>query len=309
MAERRIPISTPSGDFTVWTNTQGSNPRTRLLLLHGGPGASAEYFEGLTADLVAAGVEVIEYDQLGSVRSDQPDDSSLWNLARFVDEVEQVRVALNLGPDDFFILGHSWGGLLGIEYALTHGEQLKGLIVSNMMSSIPEYNRYATEIFMPSMDQMALARIKELEASEQFSDPEYEELLMEHHYIHHVLRMPADQWPEPVTRSFGNINQAVYAPMQGPSELGASGLLVGWDRFGDLPRIDVPTLVISAEHDTMAPAHMRAMAEVLPQGRLLHCPEGSHMAMWDDRQTYTQGVLDFLDAVDRGKSFGAASGM
>jgi proline iminopeptidase len=114
--------------------------------------------------------------------------------------------------------------------------------------------------------------------------------------------MPADQWPEPVTRSFGNINQAVYVPMQGPSELGASGLLVDWDRFGDLPRIDVPTLVISAEHDTMAPAHMRAMAEALPQGRLLHCLEGSHMAMWDDREAYTQGVLDFLHAVDRGES-------
>jgi proline iminopeptidase len=300
MTERRIPISTPSGDFNVWTNTQGSNPRIRLLLLHGGPGASAEYFEGLTEDLVAAGIEVIEYDQLGSVRSDQPDDTSLWDLDRFVDEVEQVRVALDLDRNDFFILGHSWGGLLGIEYALAYGENLKGLIVSNMMSSIPEYNRYAREVFMPSMDQVALARIQELEANEEFANPEYEELLMEHHYVHHVLRMPADQWPEPVTRSFGNINQAVYVPMQGPSELGASGLLVEWNRFGDLPSIDIPSLVISAEHDTMAPDYMRAMAEALPHGRLLHCPEGSHMAMWDDREVYTQGVLDFLHSVDRG---------
>jgi proline iminopeptidase len=296
MAERRIPISTPSGDFTVWTNSQGSSPRIRLLLLHGGPGASAEYFEGLTADLVAADVEVIEYDQLGSVRSDQPDDSSLWNLARFVDEVEQVRVALDLGPDDFFILGHSWGGLLGIEYALTHGEQLKGLIVSNMMSSIPAYDRFAREVIMPTMDPTALARIQEIEAAEDYANPEYEALLMEHHYVHHVLRKPADEWPEPVTRSFAHLNPAIYVPMQGPSELGSTpqASLYTWDRFDDLTGIAVPTLVIGAEHDTMDPAHMRAMADRLPRGSYLHCPDGSHMAMWDDPEVYVAGVLDFV---------------
>lgn len=298
MAERRIPISTPVGDFTVWTNTHGSNPRMRLLLLHGGPGATAEYFEGLTAALAAEGVEVIEYDQLGSFRSDQPDDASLWDLGRFIGEVEQVRVALGLDRDSFYLLGHSWGGLLGIEYALAHGQHLKGLIVSNMMASIPEYNRYAREVFMPAMDQTALARIQELEAAGQFTDPEYEELLMEHHYVHHVLRAPAEEWPEPVVRSFGHLNQAVYVPMQGPSELGASGLLVEWDRFDSLPDIEVPTLVISGEHDTMAPDYMRSMSEVLPQGRLLHCPEGSHMAMWDDAEVYAQGVLAFLRDVD-----------
>ena len=95
MSERRIPISTPVGQFEVWTRTTGNNPKARLLLLHGGPGASAEYFESLAASLVAAGIEVIEYDQLGSYRSDQPTDTSLWDLDRFVDEVEQVRIACN----------------------------------------------------------------------------------------------------------------------------------------------------------------------------------------------------------------------
>jgi proline iminopeptidase len=298
MSERRIPITTPLGEFTVWTNTQGSNPSARLLLLHGGPGATDEYFEGLTASLVAQGIEVIEYDQLGSHRSDQPTDTSLWTLERFVDEVEQVRVALGLDRDDFYLLGHSWGGLLGIEYALAHGQHLKGLIISNMMSSIPEYNRYANDVLMPTMDQDVLARVKELEATGRYTEPEYEELLMEHHYVLHVLRAPADEWPEPVVRSLGHTNQQVYVLMQGPSELGASGLLVEWDRFADLPQIDVPAMVISAEHDTMDPAHMRAMAEALPQGRLLHCPDGSHMAMWDDAEVYAQGVLDFIREVD-----------
>ena len=291
---RMVPVETPSGTHRVWTKRVGDNPRVRLLLLHGGPGATHEYFEGFDSYLPAAGVEYYYYDQLGSAYSDQPDDPSLWTIERFVDEVEQVRVALGLGPDDFFLLGQSWGGVLALEYALAHQDQLKGLVISNMMSSIPAYNRYAETVLMPPMDQDALAEIKALEASGRTDDPRYEELLMEQHYRHHVLRLPPEQWPEPVVRSFGHINPAIYVPMQGPSELGASGVLADWDRTADLPRIDVPTLVIGGAHDTMDPANLREMADLLPRGRYLHCPEGSHLSMYDDQETYMAGLIGFL---------------
>jgi len=294
---RMVPVETPSGTFRVWTKRVGNNPRIRLLLLHGGPAATHEYFECFDSWLPAAGVEYYYYDQLGSHYSDQPDDPSLWEVDRFVDEVEQVRRALGLGPDDFFLLGHSWGGVLALEYALRHQEQLKGLVVSNMMASIPAYNRYAETVLMPPMDQAALAEIKRLEAEGRTDDPTYEALLMEHHYVHHVLRLPAEQWPEPVVRSFSHINQAIYVPMQGPSELGASGVLADWDRTADLARIDVPALVISGTHDTMDPAAMAEMAEALPQGRLLHCSTGSHLSMYDDQRTYLQGLIAFLHDV------------
>jgi hypothetical protein len=86
---RLIPISTPKGKFNVWTKRFGHNPRIRLLLLHGGPGATHEYFEALEHALGAEGIELIYYDQLGSAYSDQPKDASLWTVERFVDEVEQ----------------------------------------------------------------------------------------------------------------------------------------------------------------------------------------------------------------------------
>ena len=291
---RMVPVETPSGTFRVWTKRVGNNPSIRLLLLHGGPGATHEYFEAFDSWLPAAGVEYYCYDQLGSHYSDQPADASLWQVDRFVDEVEQVRRALDLGPDDFFLLGHSWGGVLAIEYALRHQEHLKGLIVSNMMASIPAYNRYAESVLMPPMDQAALAEIKRLEAEGRTDDPQYEALLMQHHYVNHVLRLPAEEWPEPVVRSFAHLNQDIYVPMQGPSELGASGVLLDWDRTADLDRIDVPALVISGAHDTMDPAAMAEMAEALPQGRLLHCPQGSHMSMYDDQRTYMEGLIAFL---------------
>src|SRR5580704_11899689 len=115
---RMIPIDTPSGSFRVWTKRIGNNPDLKVLLLHGGPGCTHEYLEACDSYLPAAGVEYYYYDQLGSGRSDQPDIASLWELDRFVDEVEQVRSALGLNQDNFVLYGQSWGGILAMEYAL-----------------------------------------------------------------------------------------------------------------------------------------------------------------------------------------------
>ena len=293
---RRIPIETPRGTFTVWTKRIGRNPRIRLLLLHGGPGATHEYFEALESYLGAEGIEFIYYDQLGSAYSDQPTDDSLWTTARFVDEVEQVRRALGLTRNDFFLLGHSWGGILAVEYALAHQEHLKGLVISNMMMSIPEYNRYATEVLATGMDPVVVREIHELESKGEFDSARYMELLLPNFYAKHVCRL--DEWPDAVNRTFARLNREVYVLMQGPSEFGASGRLARWDRTGDLGRIAVPTLVIGAAHDTMDPEHMRRVADAVPGGSFLLCPNGSHMAIWDDQQTYAAGLIAFLRAVD-----------
>jgi proline iminopeptidase len=295
---RMIPVTTPRGTFRVWTKTVGKNPRIRVLLLHGGPAATHEYFEAFDSFLPQEGIEYVYYDQLGSSYSDQPDEPELWRLPRFVEEVEQVRAALGLGRDGFFLLGHSWGGILALEYALKYPQHLKGLVISNMMASIPAYNDYARRVLMPAMDQAALREIQRLEAEKRTDDPRYMALLMPHHYEKHILRMPAADWPEPVNRSFEHMNLKIYVPMQGPSELGASGLLEDWDRTKDLGKIAVPTLVIGAAHDTMDPAHMKWMAEQLPNGRHLHLPNGSHMAMYDDQEAYFAGLVRFLRDVD-----------
>jgi len=294
-------VDTPKGRFRVWTKRVGDNPRIKLLLLHGGPGGTHEYFEAFEDYFPDAGIEYYFYDQLGSAHSDQPDEPDLWEVPRFVDEVEQVRRALGLDQSNFFLLGHSWGGILAIEYALAHQQHLKGLIISNMMSSIPAYNDYANEVIMPALDQEALAEIKRLEADGKYDDPRYMELLIPHHYTQHFLRMPPDEWPDSVNRMFAHLNQSVYIPMQGPSELGASGKLVKWDRTEDLKKITVPTLVIGARHDTMDPAHMEWMAHEVKQGRYLFCPNGSHLSIYDDQKTYVEGIMSFLNDVDSGQ--------
>jgi proline iminopeptidase len=290
---KQIPIETPKGTFRVWTKRVGNNPRIKLLTLHGGPGCTHEYLEGFDSWLPGAGVEYYYYDQLGSYYSDQPDDPDLWELDRFVEEVEQVRRALGLDQDNFFLYGQSWGGVLAVEYALKYQQHLKGLVISNMMMSIPAYNDYAKNVLMPRMDQDKLAEIQRLEAAGDVGE-RYMELLMEQHYVHHVLRFPEAEWPEPVQRMFKHMNNDVYVPLQGPSELGASGKLEHWDRTADLPRLTVPTLTIGGAHDTMDPEHMRWVSTQVQDGAYLHCPNGSHLGQYDDQETYMRGLIDWL---------------
>ncbi len=295
-----IPIETPKGKFNVWTKRIGNNPKIKLLLLNGGPGATHEYFECFENFLLPEGVELIYYDQLGCGLSDNPKDTAMWDLSRFVEEVEQVRKALNLNKDNFYLLGHSWGGILAMQYALKYQDNLKGLIISNMMSSCPAYGKYAQEVLAPQFDQKILDTIRQIEAKGDFANPKYMELLMPNFYAKHICRIPIDQWPEPMNRALSKINQSLYVTMQGPSEFGIGGNLINWDVSKELPKIKTPTLTIGGKHDTMDPEHMKWMSTQVQHGRNITCPNGSHMSMYDDQKNYFPGLIQFIKDVDGG---------
>lgn len=295
-----IPIETPKGKFNVWTKSIGNNPKIKLLLLNGGPGATHEYFECFENFLLPEGFEIIYYDQLGCGLSDDPKDTSMWDLPRYVEEVEQVRKALGLNKDNFYLLGHSWGGILAMQYALKYQENIKGLIISNMMSSCPAYGKYAQDVLAPQFDQKVLDTIRQLEAKGDFENPKYMELLIPNFYAKHICRIPIDKWPEPINRSFAKINHSLYVTMQGPSEFGISGKLTNWDVSKQLPTIKTPTLTIGGTFDTMDPEHMKWMSTQVQHGRFLLCPQGSHMDMYDDQPHYFPGLIQFIKDVDAG---------
>jgi len=295
-----FPIETPKGKFNIWTKRIGNNPKIKVLLLNGGPGATHEYFECFESFFPQEGIEFIYYDQLGCGLSDNPKDTSMWDLPRYVEEVEQVRKTLHLTKDNFYLLGHSWGGILAMQYALKYQDNLKGLIISNMMSSCPAYGKYAQEVLAPQFDPKILDTIRQIENKGDFENPKYMELLMPNFYAKHICRIPLEQWPEPMSRSFNKMNQSLYVTMQGPSEFGVGGNLVNWDITKQLPQIKVPTLTIGGKHDTMDPEHMKWMSTQVQQGRYLLCPEGSHMSMYDDQSHYFPGLISFIKDVDAG---------
>lgn len=288
-----VTIDTPKGKFKVWTKRIGNNPKIKLLLLTGGPGLSHEYLECVESFLPKEGIEFIYYDQLGTGFSDNPNDSAMWDLPRYVEEVEQVRKALNLDKDNFYLLGHSWGGILGMQYALKYQSNMKGLIVSNMMASCPKYGEYS-KVLEKQMNTDVLKVIKDLEAKKDYANPKYMDLLMNNFYNQHILRKPINEWPEPVNRASSRLNQSLYVTMQGPSELGISGKLTNWDVSSQLSSITIPTLVIGAKYDTMDPEYMKWMSTQFKKGTYLYCSNGSHMCMYDDQETYFKGLIDFL---------------
>lgn len=299
---KMIPISTPAGNFKVWTKTVGNNPKIKVLLLHGGPGLTHECFESFDGFFPQESIEYIYYDQLGSYYSDQPSDNRLWTNERFVEEVEQVRKALKLDNTNFYLLGQSWGGILAMEYALKYQKNLKGLIISNMMASAPEYNQYAEKVLGPQLDPEVLQQIKAIEANNDFGNPKYSELLFKYYYTQHILRKPLDAWPESINRAFKHLNSNVYVFMQGQSEFGITGnaTLKDWDVKSRLKALKVPTLSIGSKYDTMDPDHMKWIANEVQNGRFLFCPNGSHLSQYDDQEHYFPGVIQFLKDVDNG---------
>lgn len=279
--------------YEVWTKRYGNSPM-KVLVLHGGPAGTHEYLESFQSFFPAANIEFYEYDQLGSYYSDQPDDMSLWTIERFVEEVEQVRIALGLNQDNFILLGQSWGGILAMEYALKYQQHLKGLVVCNMTADFHKYAAYNAKLraqLRPSL----IDSLDMYEQAEDYSNPIYLEMVEKEFYTKHVCRIYP--FPEPVSRSFSHFNMEVYTYMQGPSEFVPGGILKDWSVWDRLNELTVPTLTVGAEHDTMNPEEMEEMSTLVQDGTYLHCPNGSHLALWDDQEVFMNGVISWIHQV------------
>lgn len=288
-----IPID--GGKFKVWTKKIGAG-KIKVLTLHGGPGITHEYFECFEDFLPQHGIEFYYYDQLGSTYSDQPDDPSLWTIDRFREEVEQVRQALGL--TDFYLLGHSWGGMLGIEYALKYQKHLKALVISSMTASIPSYMAYAAKL-RAALPPETIAILDKYESKNDYNNPEYEKAMFETVYRRHICRL--DPWPDPVLRAFKHLSAQVYNTMQGPNEFVITGTFKDWDRWKDLPRITVPTFLPVGRFDEMNVEDIQREGRLIPRSRVHICEKGSHLCMWDDQESYFRGLLKFIDDVEGGR--------
>lgn len=281
-----IPVA--GGKHKVWTKRVGHGP-LKVLLLHGGPGFSHDYLEAMESFLPQAGIEIIYYDQLGCGNSDHPDDPSLWTLPRYLEELEEVRAGLGL--DHFVLYGHSWGGMLAIEYALHHQKRLRGLVISNMTAGIASVLKNLDAI-KRQLPAPVLAQLLELEARKAYDAPEYAAIMMEHLYPKAICRI--QPWPDAVNRAFAKVNTAVYHRMQGRSEFVIDGNLKDWERWDRLHEITVRTLAIGAGHDEMHPDDIRRMASLMPRAEAAICKDGSHLAMWDAQADYFTYLLAFL---------------
>ncbi len=235
---RMLPVV--GGKYKVWTKRLGSGP-VKVLLLHGGPGFSHEYLEAMESFLPEAGIEMIYYDQLGCNNSDQPEDPSLWTLPRYVEEVEEVR--RGLGLEQFVLYGHSWGGMLAIEYALHYQQHLRGLVISNMAAGIQAYLKH-TQKLKGLLPPASRKRLDALEAKQDYDSPEYQSIMMDELYPQMICR--THPWPDSVNRAIRHANEKIYNQMQGKSEFLVTGNLKDWERWDRLHEIKTKALTFGA---------------------------------------------------------------
>jgi proline iminopeptidase len=243
--------------------------------------------------LPQAGIEMYYYDQLGVGNSDVPDDPALWTLPRYLSEVEEVR--RGLGLDHFVLYGHSWGGMLAMEYALNYQQHLRGFVISNMTAGMKSYLKRTARLKVQFLSPELLAKFNALESAKDYDNPEYKRIVFEKLYTQMICRL--QPWPEPLMRAVRLVNEKIYNQMQGKSEFEVTGNMKDWERRGRLHEIKVKALTIGAVHDEMDPEDMQKMAKLMPNATSAICPNGSHMAMWDDQAIYFQHLLGFLSRV------------
>ena len=275
--------------YQVWYAIVGEGEapgKLPLLCLHGGPGAAHDYLESLSA-IARTGRRVIFYDQLGCGNSDQADDPSLWTVPLFVEEVDVVRRALGLGR--LHLLGQSWGGMLGMEYALTQPKGMASLTIASspagMIQWVSEANRLREDL--PPEVQATLLRH---EATGTTASSEYQSAIMLF-YQRHVIRM--DPMPEPVARTFAKLERSpqVYHTMNGPSEFHVIGTLKNWDIIPRLPEIKAPTLVTSGRHDEATPLIAGTIHRAIRGSEWVVFEDSAHMAHVEEEDRY-MAVLD-----------------
>ncbi len=277
------------GKYKVWTKKIGDG-RVKVLLLHGGPGATHEYLEAMESFLPQAGFEIYYYDQLGCGNSDRPDDKNLWSLERYTTEVEEVR--RGLGLSNFVLFGHSWGGILAIEYALTYQQNLRALVISNMTAGIKSYLRRTSSLKVQMLTPERLDELNQLEAAADYDSPRYLAIMNDDLYPQMICR--TKPWPEPATRAFNHINSIIYEQMQGKSEFQVTGNLKDWERWDRLHELRVKTLTIGARYDEMDPDDMKKISTMVQHGSYAYCPNGSHCCFWDDQAVYFRQLIAFL---------------
>lgn len=285
VGETRLAV--PGGH--IWYKVTGTGTGIPLVLLHGGPGFSSFYlkpFEDLADDR-----QVIRYDQLGGGKSDTTSDTTVMNFAHFVAELDSLRRAL--GIEQWDVLGHSWGTMLGIEYYRAHPDHVHALVFGSPVWDVPAYEVRARQL-LTTLSDSAQRAVRRAEAAHRYDDPHYQNAMNEF-YGSYVWRHPVQA---DLDSTMTTVNQAIYNYMQGPSEFTITGTFKNWKATDFLPQVRVPTLVTVGEFDEVGPELVRGHAALIPGARFEVLPGSAHLTPWDARDANVRLVRAFLRQAD-----------
>ncbi len=244
------------------------------------------------ADLAKYGYRVVFYDQLGCGKSELPKNVILFTIERALEEVEAFRRAMKLGR--MHLMGSSYGGMLAIAYALKYQRNLKSLITTGGLASVPltvaEMNRMVRQL---PKDVQAVLRKHEEEGD--FENPEYQNAVMIF-YKRYLCRL--EKWPRELTYTLQHFSRPVYYTMNGPNEFTIIGNIRYWDVTRELPRIRVPTLVTGGRYDEVSPKVAASIHKRIKGSQLVTFEKSSHLPMWEERAAYMKTLREFLASIN-----------
>ena len=292
----QVPPPLPAGEGrlavqggTIWYRVSGSGSATPLVLLHGGPGYSSYYLKSL--EQLNDERRVVIYDQLGAGKSDRVTDTTLFNIPRFVAELDSLRA--HLGYERWHVLGHSWGTILGLEYYRAHSHRVASLTLASAAIDMPTWEKNVRRM-IATLSDSAQRAIKEREADGNFAAPDYQAANMEF-MGKYVIRGPIG--PD-IDSTLSSYNEAIYHYMQGPSEFTITGTIKRYDGTGLLKDVKVPLLFTVGEFDEAHPPTIRKQAALARGAQVAIIPGAAHLTTWDNPSEHNRVVREFLRRVD-----------
>lgn len=276
--------------YKVFTKTVGEGD-IKLLTIHGGPGLTHECFANFPENLNPEGIQVILYDQLGSYYSDQPDDPSLWNKQRFVEELHQVVQALDL--ENHFVFANSWGAMVLIEYLLEYGTTFKGIVLSGMPASFQKFQHNITNL-RAKLPQEVQMKLEEHEKKGTTTSTEYQQLIFVHWFNRHYCVLTP--WPAPLMQSLQHLASPVLVSLFGTDIFQFNGPATNWDRSNDLHKIKTPTLLLAGKKDLVFEEDLTFMASLIPNAEYYLSPNGAHFCWWKDEKEVFEQLVKFIDS-------------
>jgi proline iminopeptidase len=263
---------------------------TPLVILHGGPGLDHSYFLPQMEKLADA-YELIFFDQRGCGKSSIRLDSTAMTLDALVEDIDRVRDAYNLNTMN--LMGHSWGGLLAMFYAIKHGDRLNSLILVNSTPPTSELRTASFKVIAQRTsreDSIAHAALIQTDGFKR-RDPDamqkFFQLLFRGSFRY---RFMADQ----LTLTFGPDYGARSTLVQ---YLSKDPRLRTYNVLSQLETITCPVLIIGSDYDLAPPEANELIHDHIRGSRYLVMKNCGHFPFIEAPAQFFPAVRDFLESV------------
>ena len=283
---------------STWYRVVGDlkSTKTPVMVLHGGPGAGHNYCEPIADVLAQTGRAAVLYDQIGCGNSTHLPDKpkEFWTPELFMEELVLLTEHLGIS-NKYNIVGQSWGGMLGMQFAISKPKGLNAMVIADSPASMEVWVSEANKLRKELPPEVEATLLKH-EAAETTEDPEYV-AAVDVFYSRHLCRIPQ---PPYVVASFEQLaaDPTVYHTMNGPSEFHVIGSLKHWDIRPQLKEITTPTLLVSGQYDEATPAMVKEIQGLIPGSKWELFAESSHMPHVEEPAKFKRVVSEFLDSND-----------